>query len=87
MCIRDRMVGVQATAHVLAGERYKNVSKEIKAYLHGEYGRAPGEINREIKEKILGDDKPVTVRYADLLEPCLLYTSNAAPKDMLRPRR
>ena len=65
----SQMVGVQATANVLAGERYKNVSKEIKAYLHGEYGRAPGEINREIQEKILGDEKPVTVRYADLLEP------------------
>ena len=33
----SQMVGVQATANVLAGERYKNVSKEIKAYLHGEY--------------------------------------------------
>ena len=65
----SQMVGVQATANVLAGERYKNVSKEIKAYLHGEYGRAPGEINREIQEKIFGDEKPVTVRYADLLEP------------------
>ena len=65
----SQMVGVQATANVLAGERYKNVSKEIKAYLHGEYGRAPGEINKEIQEKILGDEKPVTVRYADLLEP------------------
>lgn len=65
----SQMVGVQATANVLAGERYKNVSKEIKAYLHGEYGRAPGEINMEIQNKILGDEKPVTVRYADLLEP------------------
>ena len=65
----SQMVGVQATANVLAGERYKNVSKEIKAYLHGEYGRAPGEINQEIQDKILGDEKPVTVRYADLLEP------------------
>lgn len=65
----SQMVGVQATANVLAGERYKNVSKEIKAYLHGEYGRAPGKINMEIQNKILGDEKPVTVRYADLLEP------------------
>ena len=65
----SQMVGVQATANVLAGERYKNVSKEIKAYLHGEYGRAPGEINQKIQDKILGDEKPVTVRYADLLEP------------------
>ncbi|HIT54248.1 MAG TPA: pyruvate carboxylase subunit B [Candidatus Fimivicinus intestinavium] len=65
----SQMVGVQATANVLAGERYKNVSKEIRAYLHGEYGRAPGKINQEIQAKILGDEEPVTVRYADLLEP------------------
>ncbi len=65
----SQMVGVQATANVLAGERYKNVSKEIRAYVHGEYGRAPGEINKEIQAKILGDEEPVTVRYADLLEP------------------
>ena len=60
----SQMVGVQATANVLAGERYKNVSKEIKAYLHGEYGRAPGEINREIQEKILDDRKATIARAA-----------------------
>ena len=32
----SQMVGVQATANVLAGERYKNVSKEVKSYLMGE---------------------------------------------------
>ncbi|MEA5011525.1 MAG: pyruvate carboxylase subunit B [Angelakisella sp.] len=65
----SQMVGVQATANVLAGERYKNVSKEIKAYLRGEYGQAPGEVDAELTAKILGDEKPVTCRYADLLEP------------------
>ena len=52
-----QMVGVQATANVLAGQRYKNVSKEIKSYLRGEYGRAPGEINEEVRRQILGDEK------------------------------
>ena len=42
----SQMVGVQATQNVLAGERYKNVSKEVKAYLKGEYGKAPGEVNK-----------------------------------------
>lgn len=55
----SQMVGVQATANVLAGERYKNVSKEIKAYLHGEYGRAQAKSTGN-QEKILGDEKPVT---------------------------
>ena len=65
----SQMVGVQATANVLAGERYKNVSKEIKAYVRGEYGKAPGEINPALVKKILGDEKPITCRFADTLKP------------------
>ena len=65
----SQMVGVQAATNVLTGERYKNVSKEVKAYLHGEYGKAPGKVNAELQKKVLGDEKPITCRYADLLEP------------------
>ena len=65
----SQMVGVQATANVLAGERYKNVSKEIKAYVRGEYGKAPGEIDPALVKKILGDEKPITCRFADTLKP------------------
>ncbi len=65
----SQMVGAQATANVLAGERYKNVSKEVKSYLMGEYGKAPGKINEEVRNKILGDKKPLEGRYADTLEP------------------
>lgn len=65
----SQMVGVQATTNVLVGERYKNVSKEIKAYLRGEYGRAPGQVNEELRKKVLGDEKPIDCRFADLLEP------------------
>ncbi|MCQ2476639.1 MAG: pyruvate carboxylase subunit B [Clostridia bacterium] len=65
----SQMVGVQATANVLAGERYKNISKEIKSYLKGEYGKAPGEINKELQKKVLGDEEPYSGRYADTLAP------------------
>ncbi len=65
----SQMVGVQATANVLAGERYKNISKEVKAYIRGEYGRAPGEIDKELQKKVLGDEQPITCRFADTLEP------------------
>ena len=65
----SQMVGVQATANVLAGERYKNVSKEVKSYLMGEYGKAPGEVNEDVRKQILGDAKPIEGRYADTLEP------------------
>jgi oxaloacetate decarboxylase alpha subunit len=65
----SQMVGVQATANVLAGERYKNISKEIKAYIKGEYGKAPGEVSKELQKKVLGDEEPITCRFADTLEP------------------
>lgn len=65
----SQMVGVQATANVLAGERYKNVSKEVKAYIRGEYGKAPGEIDKDLQKKVLGDAEPITCRFADTLEP------------------
>ncbi|MBO4339415.1 MAG: pyruvate carboxylase subunit B [Clostridia bacterium] len=65
----SQMVGVQAAANVITGERYKTVSKEVKAYFHGEYGKAPGEVNKELQKKILGETEPITCRYADLLEP------------------
>jgi len=70
----SQMVGVQAVTNVLTGERYKKVSKEIKAYCRGEYGRTPAPINEEIKAKILGDEKPIEGRYADTLAPIVDVT-------------
>ncbi|MCD7774398.1 MAG: pyruvate carboxylase subunit B [Clostridiales bacterium] len=67
----SQMVGVQATNNVLAGERYKNISKEVQAYIKGEYGKAPGTVNPELIKKVLGDEKPITCRFADTLEPGL----------------
>lgn len=65
----SQMVGVQATQNVLNGERYKTVTKEVKAYVRGEYGKAPGELSEELVKKILGDEKPIEGRFADSLEP------------------
>lgn len=65
----SQMVGVQAASNVLLGERYKSVSKEVKSYLKGEYGKAPGEIDPALIKKVLGDEKPITSRFADTLEP------------------
>ena len=65
----SQMVGVQAVRNVLDGQRYKTVSKEIKAYCRGEYGITPAPINAEIQAQILGDEKPLEGRYADTLAP------------------
>ena len=65
----SQMVGVQAATNVLLGERYKSISKEVKAYIRGEYGKAPGEIDKDLQKKVLGDKKPIACRFADTLEP------------------
>ena len=65
----SQMVGVQAVRNVIDGERYKTVSKEIKAYCRGEYGTTPAPIDPAIKASILGDEKPLEGRFADTLPP------------------
>lgn len=65
----SQMVGTQAVMNVLYGERYKTSPKEIKEYLHGRYGKAPADVNEEIRRKIIGDDEVITCRPADLIEP------------------
>lgn len=70
----SQMVGVQAATNVLMGERYKSVSKEVKAYFKGEYGKAPGELNQELVKQVLGDEEPIKGRFADTLEPAFEKT-------------
>ncbi len=65
----SQIVGTQAVLNVLMGERYKVMSAETKAILRGEYGRTMKEFDPEVQKKALGDEKPITVRPADLLEP------------------
>jgi oxaloacetate decarboxylase alpha subunit len=65
----SQIVGSQAVLNVLAGERYKMVTKESKAVLRGEYGRLPAPVNEEVRKKAIGDDEVITCRPADLLEP------------------
>jgi pyruvate carboxylase subunit B len=65
----SQIVGIQAVMNVLGEERYKNPSKEVKEYVKGFYGRSPAPIDPEIAHKIIGDEKPITCRPADLLEP------------------
>ncbi len=63
----SQLVGTQAVQNVLAGERYKNVGAEMRAYCRGEYGKTPAPIDPEIRAKILGDEKPIEGRYADTM--------------------
>ncbi|GAB6087610.1 oxaloacetate decarboxylase subunit alpha [Alkaliphilus crotonatoxidans] len=67
----SQMVGTQAVFNVILGERYKMVPKEIKAYVKGEYGRPVGQIDKTIKEKIIGSEKVLDQRPADTIAPQL----------------
>ena len=59
-----QIVGAQAAVNVLTGERYSNVSNEVRAYLRGEYGTPPGEVDPALVRNVLGDEKPCAGRYA-----------------------
>ncbi|GMR18764.1 MAG: sodium-extruding oxaloacetate decarboxylase subunit alpha [Gammaproteobacteria bacterium] len=65
----SQIVGTQAVLNVITGERYKNITNEVKLYLQGRYGKAPGEINETMRNMAIGDEKVIDVRPADLLEP------------------
>ena len=51
----SQMVGNQAVTNVLVGERYKNISKEVKAYFKGEYGIAPAPVDADLEKRILNE--------------------------------
>jgi oxaloacetate decarboxylase alpha subunit len=66
----SQIVGTQAVLNVLSGERYKNISKETRGILRGEYGLPPAPMNAELQAKVLEDgETPITCRPADLIEP------------------
>ncbi|WP_292885040.1 sodium-extruding oxaloacetate decarboxylase subunit alpha [Methanobrevibacter sp. UBA212] len=64
----SQIVGIQSVMNVLGGERYKNVSNEVKEYMKGMYGKSPAPVDPEIFEKVIGDEEVITCRPADLLE-------------------
>jgi oxaloacetate decarboxylase alpha subunit len=72
----SQIVGTQAVLNVIAGERYKMVTKETKAVLSGEYGQTVKPFDPEVQKKVIGDKKPITCRPADLLEPELAKIEN-----------
>ncbi len=65
----SQIVGTQAVFNIIAGERYKMVTKEFKGLVRGEYGKTPVEISEEFRKQIIGDDEPITHRPADDIQP------------------
>lgn len=65
----SQIVGTQAVLNVIMGERYKMVTKETKGICKGEYGKTPVPIDEEFRKSIIGDEKAITCRPADLIQP------------------
>ena len=73
----SQIVGTQAVFNVLFG-RYKNISKEFKALVRGEYGTTPVPIDPAFVKQIIGNEKQITCRPADLIEPEIEKLKKAA---------
>ena len=65
----SQIVGSQAVINVLAGERYKTITKETAGVLKGEYGATPAPVNASLQQRVLDGAEPISCRPADLLEP------------------
>ena len=65
----SQIVGTQAFFNVLAGERYKTITNEVKLYLQGRYGKAPGAICEQLRKQAIGQEEVIEGRPADLLSP------------------
>ncbi|MBU2966718.1 sodium-extruding oxaloacetate decarboxylase subunit alpha [Amphritea sp. 2_MG-2023] len=65
----SQIVGTQAVYNVLAGERYKTITNEVKRYLQGGYGAAPAAVNAELQKRAIGNESVDVGRPADLLSP------------------
>jgi len=64
----SQIVGSQAFFNVLTGERYKNITNEVKLYLQGRYGRAPGKVDENLRRLAIGNIEVIDIRPADLLD-------------------
>ena len=65
----SQIVGTQAVLNVLTGKRYKSITNEVKLYLQGRYGKAPGKINDTVRNMAIGSEEVITCRPADKLKP------------------
>jgi oxaloacetate decarboxylase alpha subunit len=80
----SQIVGVQAVLNVLSGERYKMVTEETRNYVKGLYGKSPAPIAASIRSKILGNEKAITCRPADMLEPALPQATHNVDPDLIK---
>ena len=65
----SQIVGTQAVMNVITNERYKTITNEVKLYLKGRYGKAPGQVNTAVRRQAIGGEEVIDIRPAELLPP------------------
>ncbi|MBF0471579.1 MAG: sodium-extruding oxaloacetate decarboxylase subunit alpha [Gammaproteobacteria bacterium] len=65
----SQIVGTQAVLNILSGKRYQSITNEVKRYLQGGYGKAPGEVDSGLRQQAIGSQTPIEGRPADHLPP------------------
>ncbi len=80
----SQIVGVQSVLNVLSGKRYSMVTDETRRYAAGYYGRTPVPIEAKLRKKLMGGQKPITCRPADLLKPGLVAAAEELPPNTIR---
>lgn len=82
----SQIVGIQAVQNVLIG-RYKLMSRQVRDYVYGLYGKPPAPIDPEVQKIALKGYQrggtPITCRAADVLEP-ELDKAKEATKDIAK---
>ena len=56
----SQIVGTQAVLNVLSGKRWAVIPQEMKDYVKGLYGHAPGPMDEQIVQRVLGDEEPLS---------------------------
>ncbi|NTU71101.1 MAG: acetyl-CoA carboxylase biotin carboxyl carrier protein [Coriobacteriia bacterium] len=60
----SQIVGTQAVMNVLTGKRWNVIPQEMRDYVRGYYGKAPGSMDPEIVAKVLGNLEPLALDIA-----------------------
>lgn len=63
----SQIVGTQAVINVLSGKRYDTITNEVKKYLQGWYGKAPGDIDTDLQRRAVGKEDLIEERPANLI--------------------
>ena len=50
--------------NVLTGSRWSVVPAEMKDYMLGRYGKAPGPFDENIRKKVIGDEEPLSANHS-----------------------